>query len=167
MTSDLRIPKINEHDEVVGETTIPEAVQNGWPRRVARVQLFDGEGNILLQRRSDTIIGYPGRWDNSAAGHVDVGETYEAAAKRELFEELGLECALTQVVHSFRNLDTFDCMFVATIASETPVVTCAKEVAEVAWVSVADFEKDMQTYPEKYVPPFLHVYKTFRAKLLP
>ena len=97
------IPKINEQDEVIGETTIEEAVVNGWPRRVSRVFVFDESGNILLQKRSQTMLSYPGLWDQSAAGHVDIGEAYKDAAKRELYEELGLELNLVEVATSHRN----------------------------------------------------------------
>ena len=32
---------------------------------------------------------FPGCWDSSCSGHVDAGEDYVAAARRELGEELG------------------------------------------------------------------------------
>jgi 16S rRNA (adenine1518-N6/adenine1519-N6)-dimethyltransferase len=32
-------------------------------------------------------------WDSSAAGHLDAGEEYESAARRELSEELGINDA--------------------------------------------------------------------------
>ncbi|MFM2381971.1 MAG: hypothetical protein RLZZ76_738 [Candidatus Parcubacteria bacterium] len=32
----------------------------------------------------------PGRWDNSAAGHVDAGEDYSRAVLREAEEEIGV-----------------------------------------------------------------------------
>lgn len=32
----------------------------------------------------------PGKWDSSAAGHVDSGETYLDCAQREITEELGI-----------------------------------------------------------------------------
>jgi len=33
----------------------------------------------------------PGRWDQTAGGHVDEGEDYKTTALRELAEEMGIE----------------------------------------------------------------------------
>jgi 16S rRNA (adenine1518-N6/adenine1519-N6)-dimethyltransferase len=36
---------------------------------------------------------HPGVWDSSVAGHLDAGEDYAAAARRELEEEMGIRDA--------------------------------------------------------------------------
>jgi len=58
--------------------------------RVAGVILFNNKGKILLQKRSLTKDTDPGLYTISTCGHVSRGETYKQAAKRELFEELGI-----------------------------------------------------------------------------
>jgi len=45
---------------------------------------------MLFQRRGHGKDTNPGSWDLACAGHVDPGETYLDAARRELGEELGL-----------------------------------------------------------------------------
>ncbi len=45
---------------------------------------------ILIQKRSDDSVAYPGLWDISAAGHTDSGETQLDAAVRETSEEIKL-----------------------------------------------------------------------------
>lgn len=49
------------------------------------VILEDGQGRILLQRRTDD-----GLWSFSGAGSMEPGESAEDAARRELLEETGL-----------------------------------------------------------------------------
>lgn len=51
----------------------------------------DSSVDVLLQRRSQAKDAYPGCYDVSAAGHMLAGEEFEAAASRELFEELGID----------------------------------------------------------------------------
>ena len=47
---------------------------------------------MLIQRRSAFKETYANKWQfSSAAGHVQVGETYEQAAARETEEELGIK----------------------------------------------------------------------------
>lgn len=47
------------------------------------------DGQVLFQKRSDTMKNYPGLLDVSAAGHLDAGEPVQAGL-REVAEELGI-----------------------------------------------------------------------------
>lgn len=58
------------------------------PRPAARILLVDGEGRVLLFRFTPT--DRPPLWC-TPGGAVDPGESYEAAARRELWEEVGLD----------------------------------------------------------------------------
>jgi 8-oxo-dGTP pyrophosphatase MutT (NUDIX family) len=51
---------------------------------LAVVYVENQKGDILVRTRADGYL------DHSAAGHVEVGGSYEEAAKRELAEELGI-----------------------------------------------------------------------------
>lgn len=53
-------------------------------------RLHQGRIEVLLQKRSMTKDSFPGCLDISSAGHLDCGEDYDTAARRELGEELGL-----------------------------------------------------------------------------
>jgi isopentenyldiphosphate isomerase len=85
--------------EVVDETghvlgLAPRSECHGNPSLVHRaVHVFvrDRAGRVFLQKRSLRKRIQPGKWDTSVGGHVDPGESYEAAAARELEEELGVE----------------------------------------------------------------------------
>jgi len=61
----------------------------------------DGEGRILLQRRSDD-----GRW-NLPAGAIDPGESPDEAVVREVREETGLEVRPVRVAGVFGGADGF------------------------------------------------------------
>jgi len=51
----------------------------------AEVLVFDGQGRLLVQKRSDT-----GDWA-IPGGMMEPGETFEETARREVLEETGLE----------------------------------------------------------------------------
>jgi 8-oxo-dGTP pyrophosphatase MutT (NUDIX family) len=51
----------------------------------------EGQIEVLVQKRSATKRTSPGKYDVSAAGHIDLDETPLAAALRETHEEVGLE----------------------------------------------------------------------------
>jgi isopentenyldiphosphate isomerase len=67
-----------------------EAHKNGWFHNTIHLWLYTAEGEILLQQRSRKKIIYPLLWDVSAAGHINTGESFEDAAIRETYEELGV-----------------------------------------------------------------------------
>lgn len=47
------------------------------------------DGQVLLAKRSPHRRAYPDRW-SFPGGHVEAGETFEQALRRELQEELGI-----------------------------------------------------------------------------
>ena len=53
--------------------------------------MLNEKGDIFLQLRSHLKDKKPGKWDSSAAGHLDSGEDYLPCAVRELEEELGIK----------------------------------------------------------------------------
>ncbi len=76
---------VNENDEIIGTMPKDEAHKNGVPHRIAVTYVENTSGQILVQIRMS------GSLDHSSAGHVEVGESYEDAARRELEEELGIK----------------------------------------------------------------------------
>lgn len=82
---------VDEQDRPTGQVLDKTIVHGrGLLHRVAHVWITDGN-RLLQQRRGLKTKIMPGRWDASASGHVDPGETYVQAAQRELQEEVGLE----------------------------------------------------------------------------
>ena len=82
---------VNDRDEIVGRQSRSEVHRLGLKHRAVHVVLFNGRGEIFLQKRSMKKDCFPGAWDSSASGHLDVGESYDTCAVRELREELGVE----------------------------------------------------------------------------
>ena len=56
-------------------------------------------GSILLQKRNLNKDIQPGKWDTAVGGHLALGEDFETGARRELYEELGIENA--ELFHIF------------------------------------------------------------------
>jgi isopentenyldiphosphate isomerase len=81
---------VDENDIVVAVKTRGEIHRDGLMHRAVHILLFNRHGQLFLQKRSLTKDEQPGKWDSSAAGHVDSGEDYLACARREIEEELGI-----------------------------------------------------------------------------
>lgn len=81
---------VDEQDNVIGQATRSEVHAKGLMHRAVHILVFNKKYACLLQKRSMLKDRHPGVWDSSAAGHLDAGEDYESAARRELEEELGI-----------------------------------------------------------------------------
>ncbi len=89
---------VDERDRVIGRVRRGEAHRD--PRLIHRsvqVLIFDSQGRLLLQRRSQAKDLFPGYHCASASGHVAAGDDYVATAARELREELGVSLPVTLV----------------------------------------------------------------------
>ena len=82
--------EVDAGDQVIGPRPRGELHRLGLRHRAVHILVFNDRGELFLQRRSPDKDINPGLWDTSAAGHVDFGEGYDACARRELAEELGL-----------------------------------------------------------------------------
>ena len=85
---------INDQDEIVGTALRAEANERGLMHRIVHVLIFDHQGRMALQLRSDKVDWCPGHWSTAVGGHVLTGEDYEEAAEREAREELGVDIDL-------------------------------------------------------------------------
>lgn len=79
---------VDEHDHVIGQEQRSLVHAQKLRHRAVHVFLFNREGELYLQCRSPLKDSHPLKWDSSASGHLDAGESYEDAAVRELGEEL-------------------------------------------------------------------------------
>ena len=85
-----RFDVVDGDDRVVGVESRGVVHATGLHHRAVHLFVFNGRGELFLQKRSPWKDKHPGKWDSSAAGHLDSGEEYGAAARRELSEELGI-----------------------------------------------------------------------------
>lgn len=86
-----RIDIYNANLEHLGTMDRIEAHRRGEWHRTFHCWVVSGEGGgqLLLQKRADTMRNFPGLLDISAAGHLEAGEPI-LAGLREVKEELGL-----------------------------------------------------------------------------
>ncbi|MFE6222507.1 NUDIX domain-containing protein [Streptomyces sp. NPDC057854] len=80
---------VDSGDRVVALGGREAPAPDGLLRRYAATVCTDDAGRVLLYRRSARARAYPAHYDVLIGGAVRTGETYRAAALRELREELG------------------------------------------------------------------------------
>lgn len=99
---DELVERVDCQDRVLGVVTRRQAIREGWLHRIASTVCRDERGRILVHRRSEQLSRFPGLYEVMVGGAVDVGESYEQAAARELAEELGIR-GLPRLLFTFIN----------------------------------------------------------------
>ncbi len=156
---------VDENDSVIGFGPRKEALAKGIIHRIARVTLFNGSGQILLQKRAVHLPSNPGKWDLSATGYVDRGENYLEAALRELEEELGIMHVTLHEVGTYYSEEPFQNKTRKRFTSsfrgvyDGEVIPDANEVSETQWVDSGELEKWMSGKPEEFTFGSLVAFK--------
>ncbi len=88
-------PVVDAQDQIIGQATRKQChADRSLIHRSVHIVIRNAQGEVFFQKRSMRKDVSPGQWTLSATGHVDLGETYEQAAVRELQEELGIKTSL-------------------------------------------------------------------------
>jgi len=105
--------------------------------------------------------------DFSVAGHVDEGETYEAAAVRELIEELNIrDLQITTVSTSFRSHDFFSSLYKVILPGGYPLIINTEEIDSIAWYVPSEIDSSLGANPELFTPEFIRTWQLFRDKIV-
>lgn len=166
----MNVIYVDENDEVIGSGPLSGAIKKGIIVRVARVFLRNREGKLLIQKRSDDFDSLPGRWDQSAAGHVDEGEEYLEAALRELNEEMGITGVEIEEVAKYYTEENdeaivkkrFNMLYVGYYDGEVRIDN--DEVSDYKWVEADELRKKMNDTPDKYTEGFIKAFEVFNNK---
>lgn len=139
--SALDNPEKNNSDVIVG---------------VAVVFLYrvnDGVLELLWQKRAESVDRFPGFYDISAGGHINLGETVIEGAIRETREEIGAIISEDDLQFAFTksfNKNRFAWIFMVDWTGRPDeFVFNDKEVSEVKWVPYSETEE----FREKYAKP--------------
>jgi len=88
---------VNENDEVIGQAERDEVHRIGLVCRLIYVCFYTANGEVILQKRSDTKKNDAGKLTTTVSGHVASGQSYLEAAVRETLEESGVEVAASDL----------------------------------------------------------------------
>lgn len=157
---------VDEQDEVLGQERREVVHAEALLHRAAHVLIFNKKKEILLQKRSKLKDKFPNRWDSSAAGHLDVGESYEACAARELQEEMGIVAEVQQIEKLAPSEKTgWEHVGVFVARHDGALRFPCSEVDAVRWFSQELVSEWVAMRPEDFAPGFIECWEVFQRKM--
>ncbi len=152
---------VDHLDRVVGRATRGKVHQCQLWHRAIHVLVFDRAGRVLLQKRSMLKDSAPGRWDSSCSGHLDAGEDYAPAARRELGEEIGLtgEFDLKPWLRIEARKETgWEFVWVYRVAHSGPFQAHPAEIDRLEWWETLRVTRALTARPDDFAPAFRYLW---------
>ena len=152
---------VDEHNNVVGAVPRREMRAKCLPHRSTYILVFNSQGELYVQKRTLTKDVFPGYYDLAAGGVVLAGESYEAGARRELAEELGIDNVPLTWHFDFYYADAhtrvwggvFSCVY------DGQIVLQEEEIESGAFVPISDILRRAHTEP--FTPDGLYVLSRY------
>lgn len=157
-----RFPVVDNSDRVLHDAPRSKVHGDNLRHRAVHILVFDEKGEVFLQKRSQRKDRHPGLWDTSAAGHVLAGEEYDAAAQRELKEELGITATLGKVAKlpaSDRTGQEFICLYET--RHPGPLVLNRAEIDTGRYFPPEIITGWIGARPDDFAPGFIECWKAF------
>jgi 16S rRNA (adenine1518-N6/adenine1519-N6)-dimethyltransferase len=158
---------VDENDVVQRTATRAEVHAQRLIHRAVHVFVFNRNGDLYLQKRSRLKDMSPGLWDSSVSGHLDAGEDYEAAAMRELEEEIGISTKAEDLkrigVMKPSEETGWEHVHVFVMSSKASPNFPAAEIEAMMPFSIAEIQKWIAASPGDFAPAFRLIFQTMHA----
>lgn len=152
---------VDENDVEIGISSKTDChAGEGILHRAFSLFIFDHQGRLLLQKRSEHKPLWPMFWSNSCCSHPREGESMEEAVHRRLHQELGLRTELN-FLYKFKYFAPYldigaereYCWVYAGQSSDRPRAN-SNEVDAIRFVTPDELDREMQDSPEQFTPWF-------------
>jgi isopentenyl-diphosphate Delta-isomerase len=148
----MRIPIVNEQDEIIGYKERSE-IKKEDIYRVSALWITDENGKVLLAKRALTKAHSPGKWGPAVAGTLEEGDTYEGNIIKEAGEELGLRNIKPIFLHKRRRAgenNFFAAWYALKLSSTHQFALQEEEVTEVRWWNIEELAAEIKMHPERF-----------------
>jgi len=160
---------VNEKDEVIGQDTKENKFRKSLISRTVTIFILDDNKKLLIVLRSPEKRSFPNRYDAAVCGNVKTDESYEDAAKRELMEELSIDCDLEflgKIFNEFKEdektIKYFTGVFLGHFSGE---VKLSDELVELKRLSVEEVEELINKNKDQFTPGFVNDFFYAKEKL--
>jgi isopentenyl-diphosphate delta-isomerase len=164
---------VDDHDREIGSRAKSVCHSGkGILHRAFSIFVFNGDNELLLQKRSAEKLLWPNYWSNTCCSHPRRGESMEQATSRRLQQELGFACPL-EFLYKFKYQADYGAIgaeheycWVYYGRHDGPLDVNVSEIADWRFIGVADLERELADAPETFTPWFKMEWVHIKANYL-
>ena len=152
---------VDQNDNPIGkEDKVKCHLPNGILHRAFTALIFNGEGKLLLTKRSEGKMLWPGYWDGTVASHPRESETYVLSAERRMPEEIGIVCKMNymnkfeyHVPYKDIGSENEICGTLIGIVDDFDETCLIKdEISEIKWIDSDELKNELEQNMDVYCP---------------
>ena len=152
---------VDQNDNPIGkEDKVKCHLPNGKLHRAFSALIFNGEGKLLLTKRSEGKMLWPNNWDGTVASHPRESETYVSSAERRMPEEIGIDCKVSYVNKFEYHVPYKDIgseneicgTLIGAIDSFDKSSLIKDEIFEIKWISPDELKNELEQNRDVYCP---------------
>ena len=153
---------VDNNDNKIGlEEKVKCHLLDGKLHRAFTALLFDETGRLVLTRRSQKKMLWPGDWDGTFASHPREGETFISSSERRMPQEMGgLQCKMDYLFKFEYHVPYKDigseneiCGTLMGIVNKHTKFNMVKdEISEIKWISSKELISELKNQPKIYCP---------------
>ncbi len=166
VSEDMILDLVNQADIPIGHIRREDVFAKHAGFRVAHVLIFNSGGQLLLQRLALSRKRNPGAWGSSVASYLFASETYQAAARRRVKEELGVEAPTLTFLGKTEMMDDGCLKFISvfTMKHDGPFTVDQSQIEEVEFVYPQVIEQLIDGKMRQFTPTYLHVFRFYLSR---
>ncbi len=158
-----KVVLVDKKDNVLGfkEKFAAHKIPVPLHRAISIVIFNNRRDQMLITKRAASKPTWPYSWTNAVCSHPYPEETYQEAAERRLYEELGFKTPLKEILKFSYEAEMDNKVWgeheldhVFTGKYEGPIRPDPDEVAGYEWIGIEDLKKDLKVNNKKYSPWF-------------
>ena len=152
---------VDEDDRVIGRVTRAQMRAENLLHRVISVLCTNAAGEIYVHRRTHHKDVFPDLYDMFVGGVVGAGESYDAAARREIGEELGIVGPIPEFLfrHRYEGRASRSIIAVYRVRWDGTIVHQASEVAWGSYCTLDQIAKNSAGW--EYVPDGWEIFQRY------
>ena len=152
---------VDQDDNPIGkEEKVKCHLPNGKLHRAFTALIFNGDGKLLLTKRSESKMLWPNDWDGTVASHPRESETYVTSAERRMPEEIGIACKMNYVNKFEYHVPYKDIgseneicgTLIGTVDSFDESSLIKDEISETKWINPDELKNELEQNKDAYCP---------------